>query len=40
MINLQQYYLEDYLVQRAAALPQLEMRWKSNVVSVSPARTW
>ena len=36
MINLQQYYLEDYLVQRASTLPQLEMRWKSNVVSVSP----
>ncbi|MBI1906022.1 MAG: FAD-dependent oxidoreductase [Rhodocyclales bacterium] len=36
MINLQQYYLEEYLVARAAALPAIDMRWKSNVVSVDP----
>ena len=36
MINLQQYYLEDYLVRRARQLPGLEMRWKSSVVSVQP----
>lgn len=35
MINLQQYYLEDYLVQRARQLPNLEMRFKSNVISVA-----
>ncbi len=34
MINLQQYYLEEYLVQRAQQLPRLEMRFKSNVVSL------
>ena len=36
MINLQQYYLEDYLVQRARKLPNLEMRFKNNVISVVP----
>ena len=34
MVNLQQYYLEDYLVQRARQLPNLEMRFKNNVISV------
>ena len=34
MVNLQQYYLEDYLVQRARELPNLEMRFKNNVISV------
>lgn len=37
MINLQQYYLEDYLVKRARQLPSLEMRFKSNVIAVTPA---
>jgi 3-(3-hydroxy-phenyl)propionate hydroxylase len=36
MINLQQYYLEDYLVQRARKLPNLEMRFKNNVIAVTP----
>ena len=36
MINLQQYYLEEYLVQRANAQPNLEMRWKNKVVGVAP----
>jgi len=39
MINLQQYYLEDYLVRRAQALPLLEMRWKSSVIAVTPGDT-
>lgn len=34
MINLQQYYLEEYLLKRAAQLPNLEIRWKSKVVEV------
>ena len=36
MVNLQQYYLEEYLVQRAAALPNLTLRWKHQVTQVSP----
>ncbi|HRO81155.1 MAG TPA: FAD-dependent oxidoreductase [Alicycliphilus denitrificans] len=34
MVNLQQYYLEDYLVARARQLPNLEMRFKNNVIGV------
>lgn len=34
MINLQQYYLEDYLVRRARELPNLELRFLSNVTEV------
>jgi len=33
-INLQQYHCEGYLYERAAALPQLQMRWKNRVVAV------
>ena len=33
-INLQQYYAEAYLVERASALPDLEIRWKNNVVAL------
>ena len=36
MINLQQYYLEDYLVRHANAQPGLELRWKNKVVGVAP----
>ncbi|MBH1966118.1 MAG: FAD-dependent oxidoreductase [Comamonadaceae bacterium] len=36
MINLQQYYLEQYLVERTDELPGLEKRFKSNVTSVVP----
>ena len=36
MINLQQYYLEDYLVKRAQQLPNLEIRFKNNVIAVTP----
>ena len=35
-INLQQYYFEGYLYERAAALPGLELRWKNRVVAVEP----
>ena len=33
-INLQQYYVEGYLLERALELPNLEIRWKSKVVGV------
>ena len=36
MVNLQQYYLEQYLVERAAALPKLDLRWKHKVTRVTP----
>jgi len=35
-INLQQYYLEGYLVERAAELPLIDLRWKHEVVAVEP----
>ncbi|MBL0405583.1 FAD-dependent oxidoreductase [Microvirga aerilata] len=34
-INLQQYYLEHALVERAAALPNLEIRWRNKVVGLN-----
>ncbi|MDZ7858803.1 FAD-dependent oxidoreductase [Sphaerotilus sp.] len=36
MVNLQQYYLEEYLVHRAAELPNLDLRWKNKVAQVTP----
>jgi 3-(3-hydroxy-phenyl)propionate hydroxylase len=36
MVNLQQYYLEQYLVERAQQLPDLELRWLNKVVEVRP----
>jgi 3-(3-hydroxy-phenyl)propionate hydroxylase len=36
MINLQQYYLEEFEVRRAKELPNLDLRFKNKVVSVSP----
>jgi 3-(3-hydroxy-phenyl)propionate hydroxylase len=33
-INLQQYYVEGHLAERAAELPNLEIRWKNKVVAV------
>ncbi|MGE0072738.1 MAG: FAD-dependent oxidoreductase [Thiomonas sp.] len=33
MVNLQQYYLEEFLVDRAAALPQVTLCWKNKVVA-------
>ncbi|MEK8033017.1 FAD-dependent oxidoreductase [Ideonella sp. DXS29W] len=38
MINLQQYYLEEFLVRRAEQLPGLELRWKHRVSQVEPQR--
>ncbi|NUX98841.1 FAD-dependent oxidoreductase [Paraburkholderia youngii] len=34
-INLQQYYVEGYLAERATQLDNLQMRWKSNVVGLT-----
>ncbi len=34
-INLQQYYVEGYLLDRAHELPNLEMRWKNKVTAVA-----
>lgn len=39
MINLQQYYLEEFLVRRAQALPGLDLRWKHRVLQVEPSAT-
>ena len=36
MVNLQQYYLEEYEVKRARQLPNLDLRFRSKVVSVTP----
>jgi 3-(3-hydroxy-phenyl)propionate hydroxylase len=33
-INLQQYYLEHYLVERAAELPLIDLRWRNRVSAV------
>lgn len=35
MVNLQQYYLEEYLAARAASLPDIDLRWRNKVVSVA-----
>ncbi len=35
-VNLQQYYLEEYLVDRLAELPSAEVRWQHKVVDVAP----
>ncbi|MGE5116987.1 MAG: FAD-dependent oxidoreductase, partial [Betaproteobacteria bacterium] len=35
-INLQQYYVEGFLAERAGELPNLEIRWKNKVVAVEP----
>jgi 3-(3-hydroxy-phenyl)propionate hydroxylase len=36
-VNLQQYWLEQYLVERTQALPAIDLRWKSRVSAVAPA---
>ena len=36
MINLQQYYLEEFEVTRAKELPNLDLRFKNKVLSVTP----
>lgn len=35
-INLQQYYVEGYLVERAQALPGIDLRWRHAVTGVEP----
>ena len=37
MVNLQQYHLEQYLVERAMALPLIDLRWQHKCVSIAPA---
>ncbi|WP_321883265.1 FAD-dependent oxidoreductase [Paraburkholderia bannensis] len=34
-VNLQQYYVEGFLLERAQALPNLEIRWKSKVTGIA-----
>ncbi|RJG07543.1 FAD-dependent oxidoreductase [Noviherbaspirillum cavernae] len=34
-INLQQYYVEGYLCERAQALPNLDLRWQNKVVALT-----
>ena len=34
-INLQQYYVEGFLIERAVQLPNLEIRWKNKVAAVA-----
>ena len=36
MVNLQQYHLEQTLVERAMALPTLDLRWMNTVSAVTP----
>jgi 3-(3-hydroxy-phenyl)propionate hydroxylase len=35
-INLQQYYCEGYLFDRAAALPAIDLRWRNRVTGIAP----
>jgi 3-(3-hydroxy-phenyl)propionate hydroxylase len=35
MVNLQQYHLEQYLVERAMALPAVDLRWQHKLVQVT-----
>ena len=34
MINLQQYYLEEYMVEECAKLPNVDLRWKHKLISL------
>ena len=34
MINLQQYYLEEFMIEECKALPDVELRWKHKVVGI------
>ena len=34
-VNLQQYYVEGYLLDRARELPRLDLRWKSKVIGLT-----
>ena len=35
MVNLQQYYLEEYMAAAAASRPDIELRWKNKVAAVA-----
>ena len=35
-INLQQYWVEQFLVERCAMLPQAELRWQNKIIGVTP----
>jgi 3-(3-hydroxy-phenyl)propionate hydroxylase len=35
-INLQQYYVEQFLVERATELPGIDLRWRHKVIGVTP----
>jgi 3-(3-hydroxy-phenyl)propionate hydroxylase len=35
-VNLQQYYVEQYLLERAAELPAIDIRWANEVIGVAP----
>ena len=35
-VNLQQYWLEQFLVERAGELPLIDVRWKHKVIGVTP----
>jgi 3-(3-hydroxy-phenyl)propionate hydroxylase len=37
MVNLQQYHLEQYLVERAQELPQIDLRWQHRLKQVTPS---
>jgi 3-(3-hydroxy-phenyl)propionate hydroxylase len=37
MVNLQQYHLEQYLVERAQQLPQIDLRWQHKLKQVTPS---
>jgi 3-(3-hydroxy-phenyl)propionate hydroxylase len=37
MVNLQQYHLEQYLVERAQQLPAIDLRWQHKLLQVEPA---
>ncbi len=36
MVNLQQYHLEQYLVERAMALPLIDLRWQHKCMAIEP----
>jgi len=36
MVNLQQYHLEQYLVERAMELPAIDLRWQHKLLGVKP----
>jgi 3-(3-hydroxy-phenyl)propionate hydroxylase len=37
MVNLQQYHLEQFLVERAMQLPTIDLRWRHKCVSIVPS---